>query len=82
MDRSEPEASVGKMSTFVAASGRFGRSRFALWIDCMVSTFGRRTCIPLEFFSYVFERDIAMDILVSEEMTSGTSVYCGVDCGG
>ena len=33
-------------------------------------------------FFYVFERDIAMDIIVSEEMTSGASVYCGVGCGG
>jgi len=35
----------------------------------------------IDFF-YVFERDIAMDIVASEEMTSGASVCCGVGCGG
>ena len=40
MNRSEPEYSVGKIFDFVAASGRFGRLRFAVWVDCMVSPFG------------------------------------------
>ena len=50
MNRSEPEASVGKICAFVAASRRCGRSRFVVWVDCMVSAFGRKTWIPVEVF--------------------------------
>ena len=51
MDRSELEASMGKMCVFVSASGKFGISRFTVQVDCIVSKLGRRTWISLKGFS-------------------------------
>ena len=50
MDNREPEARVGKMCTFVAAIGRCGRSKLAVWVDVIVLEFGRRTWMPFWVF--------------------------------
>ena len=49
-DKRDPEARVGKMCTFVAVIGRCGRSKLAVWVDVIVSEFGRRTWMPFWVF--------------------------------
>jgi len=49
MGGSDPEASFGKIWVVSAGVGRFGKSKVAVCVDCIVSALGRSTVIPLGF---------------------------------
>ena len=46
IDTSDPEARLGKTCAIRASSGKIGKFRSAVCVDCITPWFGRRTEIP------------------------------------